>query len=152
MHSKHWLFTSESVAEGHPDKVADRISDEILDACLSKNPVARVAIETLVTDGLCVIAGEVSGAKVDYGEIARKAINELGYDDLDSHFSWGVRIETSAHEQSGEIEGAVNRDGAGDQGLMFGFACNEGPEFMPAPIYYAHRIIEALQRLRHDGP
>jgi S-adenosylmethionine synthetase len=151
MARKRWLFTSESVAAGHPDKVADRISDEILDACIRLTPSARVAVETLVTDGLVVMAGEVSGATVDYGGVAGKAINDLGYDDLDARFSSGARMEISVHQQAAEIGAAVDREGAGDQGIMFGFACDEAPEFMPAPIYYAHRIVEAVQQFRRSG-
>ncbi|MGI5863041.1 MAG: methionine adenosyltransferase [Myxococcales bacterium] len=153
MNDKHW-FTSESVAEGHPDKVADRISDEILDACLATNPEARVAIETLVTDGLCVIAGEVRGAWPDYEACARRAIRDIGY--RSGRFSDQVPIQIHVHEQSKEIALGVDatehkEEGAGDQGVMFGFACDETPELMPAAVHYAHRIVEAIAKERHAG-
>ncbi|HCF57677.1 MAG TPA: methionine adenosyltransferase, partial [Myxococcales bacterium] len=153
MNERHW-FTSESVAEGHPDKVADRISDEILDACLATNPEARVAIETLVTDGLCVIAGEVRGASPDYEACARRAIRDIGY--RSGRFSDQVPVQVHVHEQSKEIALGVDatehkEEGAGDQGVIFGFACDETPELMPAPLHYAHRIVEAIAKERHAG-
>jgi S-adenosylmethionine synthetase len=140
-------MTSEAVAAGHPDKVADRISDEILDDCLRQNPRARVAVETLVTRGHVVIAGEVSGAKPGYEEIARRAITDIGYHSAD--FDFLVLL----HQQSEEIAQFVGPagDGAGDQGIMFGFATDETPAFMPAPIYFANRVMERCAALRVRG-
>ena len=150
-----WLFTSESVSEGHPDKLADRISDEIVDAALRINPRARVAAETLVTAGRCLLAGEVSGASgLDYVDLARRAIRDVGYvgGDFDADT---VPVEVAIHEQAAEIATAVGAhggvEGAGDQGLMFGYACDETPERMPATLVYAHRIVAALARLRRAG-
>ena len=141
-----YIFTSESVSSGHPDKVADRISDAILDAILAESPTARGAIEVLITKGLCVIAGETSRPEVPAKEIARRAIADIGYDP--SHWDYAVRLQAQAKE----IELAVDRDGAGDQGLMFGYACNETDALMPAAIHFSHRILEELEAFRRANP
>jgi S-adenosylmethionine synthetase len=159
MHHEH-LFTSESVSEGHPDKVADQISDAILDAILAIDPKARVAAETLCNTGLVVLAGEITThANVDYISVARDTIKRIGYDNAD----YGIDYKSCAvmvcyDKQSPDIAQGVNEgsgldldQGAGDQGLMFGYACDETPELMPAAIYYAHRIVERQSQLRKDG-
>lgn len=153
------LFTSESVSQGHPDKVCDQISDAILDAMLAQDPNSRVACETLVTTGLVVVAGEItSKAVVDYQNVVRKTIREIGYTDSGIGFdaeSCGVMI--SVHQQSPDIsqgvtegEGLHKEQGAGDQGIMFGYACNETPTYMPLAIHYAHRLVEELTRARES--
>ena len=147
------LFTSESVTEGHPDKIADQISDAILDAILAQDPVSRVACETLVTTGLAVVAGEITtSAYVDFQEVVRGTINEIGY----NRGKFGFDAETcavlsSVHSQSPDIAMGVDTGGAGDQGLMFGFACTETDELMPMPIMLAHKLAKGLSCARRDG-
>lgn len=153
----HFLFTSESVAIGHPDKVADQISDAILDACLSEDPHARVACETLVTTGLIVLSGEITtNAHPNYPEIARQTVRDIGYNDSALGFDYkSCGVLVSFNKQSPDIAMGVNEtessykeQGAGDQGLMFGYASDETPELMPMPIMIAHRIVLELRRLR----
>ena len=149
----HHLFTSESVTEGHPDKVADQISDGILDAVLAQDPEARVACETLVSTGLVVLAGEItSRATVRFADVARETIQEIGYDREDFGFSYrSCAVLTSLGEQSSDISRGVDTGGAGDQGMMFGYACNETDALMPLPISLAHAITRRLAAVRKDG-
>jgi S-adenosylmethionine synthetase len=155
-----FLFSSESVSEGHPDKVADQISDAILDAILAEDPTARVACETLVSTGLVVISGEITTkAHINYREVAQDTVRRIGYDNSDIGFDYkSCAILTAINRQSPDIAQGVNEgegidldQGAGDQGLMFGYACRETPTLMPFPIFYAHRIMQRQADLRRDG-
>ena len=158
MSRKNYIFTSESVSEGHPDKVCDRISDAILDALISEEPTARVACETFATSGLVVIGGEVGLSDQEklknymgrIGQIARDCIRDIGYEQ--EKFHWNTcHVLNFLHEQSAHIAQGVDKDGAGDQGIMFGYATNETPELMPAPIQYAHAILRRLSDARKSG-
>ncbi|MBC8049170.1 MAG: methionine adenosyltransferase, partial [Chitinophagales bacterium] len=159
MSRKSYLFTSESVSEGHPDKVCDQISDAIVDAYLAADPHARVALETLATTNRVILAGEVRGpANVNHDTLidaARRTVREIGYEQDGFHWE-KMDVQCYVHEQSADIAVGVDSsaqkdEGAGDQGIMFGFACDETEDFMPAPLYYSHRILQDMATARHSG-
>ena len=151
--AQHYLFTSESVTEGHPDKICDNISDAVLDACLAGDPNSRVACETMVSTGMVVLSGEITTETwVDFAKVARETIERIGYTDPECQFdSKGCAVLVSIEKQSDDIARGVDTGGAGDQGMMFGYACDETDVLMPMPIILAHRLTEQLAKVRRDG-
>ena len=148
-----YLFTSESVTEGHPDKICDQVSDAVLDSIIADDPTGRVACECFATTGMIVVGGEITtNTYVDIPQIAREMVKNIGYTDPHCGFHWeNMAVITTIDRQSGDIAMGVNRDGAGDQGIMFGYACNETPELMPMPIHFAHRLAERLATVRKEN-